>query len=183
MATIFLFLLMFGANEVKWVGELHKVMMLGEDAGIIGLDTLRGKPHMYAIGPVEGLNGEITVFDGEPFIGVVRDGKPAVEHTFAVRAPLLVWAQVEKWNEVEIPSSVQSLAELDRYVSEAAKKAGIDTTAPFPFRVTAHTHEIAMHIVNRQGREAAGHEGHEAIKVNIPLTRVQVAPPAHVVPR
>ena len=60
MGLIF-FLLMFGAYQVKWVGELHKVMMLGEDAGIISLDTLAGKPHVYAIGPVEGLNGEITV--------------------------------------------------------------------------------------------------------------------------
>ena len=174
MATIFLFLLMCGAYEVKWVGELHKVMMLGEDAGIIGLDTLRGKPHVYAIGPVEGLNGEITVFDSEPFIGVVRDGKPAVERTFAVRAPLLVWVQVDKWTEVAIPTSVQSLAELDKFVGEAARKAGIDVTAPFPFRVTAHTHEIAMHIVNRQGRDAKGHDGHEAIKVSMPLTHAQV---------
>ncbi len=172
--AIFLFLLMGGAYEVKWVGELHRVMMLGEDAGIIGLDTLRGQPHLYAIGPVEGLNGEITIFDSEPVIGLVRDGKPVVEHSFDVRAPLLVWAQVEKWREVAIPSTVQSLADLDKFVGDAAKQAGIDLTAPFPFRVTAHTHEIAMHIVNRQGREAKGHEGHEKIEVKIPLTHADV---------
>jgi acetolactate decarboxylase len=31
-----------------------------------------------------------------------------------------------------------------------------------------------MHIENRQGREAKGHEGHEAIKVSMPLTHAQV---------
>jgi acetolactate decarboxylase len=160
--------------QVKWTGELHKVMMLGEDAGIISLATLRDLPHLYAIGPVEGLNGEITIFDGEPVVGVVRDGQPVVEHTFDLRAPLLVWVQVAKWTEVPIPSTVQSLADFDHFVAETARKAGLDMTAPFPFRVTAHTHEIAMHIVNRQGREAAGHEGHEKIEVKITLTHADV---------
>src|ERR1041385_851566 len=112
--------------DVKWTGELHKVMMLGEDAGIIALDSLRDLPHLYAIGPVEGLNGEITVFDSEPVIGVVRDGKPVVERTFAVRAPLLVWAQVSNWIKVPIPASVVTLADLDKFVAESARAKGVD---------------------------------------------------------
>ena len=61
--------------EVKWVGEMHKVMMMGEDQGIISLATLKAKPNLYALGPVEGLNGEITILNGQPSIAVVRDGR------------------------------------------------------------------------------------------------------------
>jgi acetolactate decarboxylase len=160
--------------EVKWVGELHKVMMLGEDSGIIALDSLRALPHLYALGPVEGLNGEITVFDGDPVIGVVREGQPTVEHTFQLKAPLLVYTQVTNWTKTAIPPRIDTLAALDRFVTESARAAGLDMTAPFPFRVTGHMHEIAMHIVNRQGREAKGHEGHEKIEVKIPLTHATV---------
>jgi acetolactate decarboxylase len=159
--------------EVKWAGELRKVMS-GEDKGIISLDSLSGQPNLYAIGPLEGLNGEITVFNSEPVIATVRDGKPFIEDTFHVQAPLLVWAQVSKWVEVAIPSSVQSIADLDRFVGESAKKAGLDLTAPVPFRVTAHVHEIAMHIVNRRGQEIQGHADHEKIEVKIPLTHANV---------
>jgi alpha-acetolactate decarboxylase len=47
-------------------------------------------------------------------------------------------------------------------------------TAPFPFRVTAHCDQAAMHIVNRQGREVKGHEDHAKIQVPIPLTDADV---------
>src|SRR5262245_55027111 len=79
--------------QVRWVGEMHKVMM-GEDKGIVSLATLEHEKNVYAIGPVEGLDGEITVFDGEPVISRIEDGRPVVERTFGVKAPLLIWTQV-----------------------------------------------------------------------------------------
>jgi acetolactate decarboxylase len=160
--------------DVKWVGEMRKVMMMGEDKGIISLDSLKDKAHLYALGPVEGLNGEITVFDSEPFIATIRDGKPFIEKKFHVRAPLLVYVQVAKWTPIAIPSSVKSLPDLDKFVAASARKAGLEMTAPFPFRVTGHAQEIQMHIVNRQGRDATGREAHEAIEVKIPLNDVMV---------
>jgi acetolactate decarboxylase len=59
-------------------------------------------------------------------------------------------------------------------VAARARKAGLDMTAPIPFRVTALAQEIQMHIVNRQGRDAKGREAHEAIEVKFPLTHVMV---------
>ncbi len=160
--------------EVKWVGEMRRVMMLGEDKGIISLDSLKDKTHLYALGPVEGLNGEITVLDSEPFIATIRDDKPHVEQTFHVHAALLVYVQVAKWTAVALPARVQSLDDLDKFVDASARDAGVDITAPVPFRVTAMAQEIQMHIVNRQGRDAKGHQAHAAIEVKIPLTHASV---------
>ena len=154
--------------EVKWVGEMHKVMMMGEDQGIISLASLKDKPNLFALGPVEGLNGEITVLNGQPFIGLVRGGKPAVEKTFDVKAPLLVYAQVEKWTKIAIPSSVQTVEDLDKFVGRTAHPK-----SPLPFRVTGHLHELNLHIVNRQGRDARGKSAHDAIEVKIPLTHAE----------
>jgi alpha-acetolactate decarboxylase len=160
--------------EVHWVGELHKVMMLGEDQGVISLEELKDKPNLYALGPLEGLNGEISVFNSEPLSVTIREGKPVIEKTFDVRAPLLVWVQVPKWSEVSIPSSVRSLSDLDRFAAQSAAKAGLDTTAPFPFRVTAHVEEISLHVVNRQGRIVHGMQDHEKIHVKFPVTNTEV---------
>jgi acetolactate decarboxylase len=148
--------------------------MSGDDKGAISLDSLSTLPNLYALGPVAGLNGEITVFNSEPSIATIRDGQPVVEKTFHVEAPLLIYAQVAKWSEVPIPGPVHTVPDLESFVASRAKKAGIDMTAPFPFRVTAHCDQVAMHIVNRQGREVKGHEDHSKIQVKIPLTDADV---------
>ena len=160
--------------EVKWVGELHKVMMEGEDAGVISLDSLGGGAKLYALGPLEGSNGEITVFAGDPFIATIRDGVPHIEHSASVQAPLLVWAEVESWTPMALPENVKSLEDLDRFVAERAAVDGSGLEAPFPFRVTGRVEKMSMHIVNRQGREAKGHEAHDKIKVMLPVESAEV---------
>jgi len=158
--------------QVKWVGEMRKVMMLGEDQGVISLASLKTTEHLYALGPVEGLNGEITVFDSQPVIATIAEGKPRTEQTFGVRAPLLVWGQVAKWSAS--PAAIESMEALDKLVSARANASGLDMTAPVPFRVTGVAQTIQMHIVNRQGREAKGREAHEAIEVKFPLRDAEV---------
>ena len=160
--------------EVKWVGELHKVMMEGQDAGVISLESLGGGADLYALGPLEGSNGEISVFAGDPFIATIRDGAPHVEHSSSVRAPLLVWTRVKAWRSVALPETVKSLEELDRFVAQSAAAAGSELAAPFPFRVTGRVQKLALHIVNRQGREAKGHEAHDKIKVVLPVEDADV---------
>ena len=155
--------------EVKWVGELHKVMN-GEDQAAVQLDSLSKLPNLYAIGPLAGLNGEVTILNSDPSVAVIRDGKPVTERTFHADLPLIIYAQVAKWNQTPIPASVHSLADLEKFVAARAKKSSVDMSAPFPFRVTAHCDSAAMHIVNRQGRDAKGHEGHEAIQVKVPVS-------------
>ena len=155
--------------EVKWVGEMRRVMMMGEDKGIVSLDSVEALPHLYALGPVEGLNGEITVFNGEASVASIRGGKPVVEKTFQVRAPLLVYVQVAKWSEVAIPAFVRDIVGVARFVEQSAKSAGLDMTKPNPFRITGQMDSIGLHIVNRQGREAKGMAEHEKIEVKVPL--------------
>lgn len=155
--------------SVKWVGEMRKVMMMGQDDGTIALDSLQNLQHLYALGPVEGLNGEITVFDGQSLVATIRDGRPAVQNTFTVKAPMLVYTQVTKWSQVSLPASVRTLSDIAKFARSSAQKAGLDLKAPFPFRITGHAREIGMHVVNRQGRDAKGAAAHEAIEVKIPL--------------
>ena len=65
-------------GEVKWVGEMRKVMRDGDLSGTVKLDALAKLPQLYALGPLEGLRGEITIVDGTPSIGAVVDGKATV---------------------------------------------------------------------------------------------------------
>jgi len=55
---------MIYAQEAHIVGVMKSFMRKGELFATIDLDTLSNKPHLYGMGPVEFLTGEITVITG-----------------------------------------------------------------------------------------------------------------------
>jgi len=71
------------AQEVRIVGAMKNVMKKGELFGTINLDSLSNKTHLYGMGPVEYLTGEITVVDGRAFKSTIQsNGEMKVEETF-----------------------------------------------------------------------------------------------------
>lgn len=160
-------------DEVKWVGELRKVMM-GDDQAVIALDSLEPGKGFYALGPVEGMDGEITVFDGEPSIATVVEGQPRIRSTTHIKAALLIWTRVARWASVPLPPTLRSLDDLDAFAGKAARDQGLDPNAPFPFRVTARLEAGRMHILDRRGRAVRGHEDHDRIRMTIPLAGTMV---------
>src|SRR5262244_28154 len=81
------------AFEVKWVGASRDVVR-GDLTPKISLESLKQLRNLYAIGPPEGLRGEITIVDSHPFVSTVENGRIVTDHTFRHRALFLVWAEV-----------------------------------------------------------------------------------------
>ena len=52
---------------------MRHVMWKGELTGLIRLDTISPSDHLYGIGPMEGLRGEILLFDGIAYVSHVID--------------------------------------------------------------------------------------------------------------
>lgn len=77
-------------RRVETVGAMRDVMQKGDLSARISLDALAGLPHLYALGPLEGLKGEITIFDGVPSIATVEAGEMRVTSGFDHKAPFLV---------------------------------------------------------------------------------------------
>ena len=63
----------------------------------MSLPELRRFEHLYALGPLEGLRGEISVFDGVPLIARVREGTVTVAAEDGAGACFLVYADVPSW--------------------------------------------------------------------------------------
>ncbi len=131
---------------VKSAGEMRNVMQKGNLAAHIDCADLRPLKHLYALGPVEGLRGEVTVFDGTPAVTTVEGGKPAVGESWP-KACFLVYAQVPRWQSTPLPAGVGSLAELEPHVLAAAKKAGLDVDKPFPFLLSGTPAGVKYHVV------------------------------------
>lgn len=76
------------SNQVKLVGEMKNVMWKGELYGSINLDTISNKTHLFGLGPVENLAGEILIIDGKSYKSTVASNTTMnVEETYDIKAP------------------------------------------------------------------------------------------------
>jgi len=132
-------------NSVKIVGAMRNVMHNGQLYGTIDLDTISNKPHIFGIGPLEYLSGEILLLDGKGYkSAVVNDTTMLVTETFAMKAPFFVYATVASWTTISIPDSIITLMQLENYLDKITQKS----TRPFCFKLTATVDSAAIHIVN-----------------------------------
>ncbi|MBI5856126.1 MAG: acetolactate decarboxylase [Sphingobacteriales bacterium] len=124
---------------------MMKVMRQGELYGTIDLDTISNKEHLYGVGPVEFLKGELMIIDGKSYQSTVgTDGSILMEETFKAKAPFFVFANIEKWKELFLPDSVQTIQQLESFLDQSTK----NHSRPFAFRMTAKIEKAELHIVN-----------------------------------
>ena len=137
---------------VEYVGAQKDIFVSGKASSVVSLEDLAGRKGLYAMGPIDGLDGEITIFDSKPYITQVRGNDYTLDKTFKHGAFFLVWTEQANWIDVPLPAMVKGYVDLQKFVKEQAQKTGIDVTKPFPFLMTGTPVEIKWHInVDRTG--------------------------------
>ena len=132
-------------NAVKITGAMRNVMHKGELFGTIAIDTLSNKQHLYGLGPLEYLKGEIMIIDGSAYVSnVVDDTVMKVEENWNAKAPFFVYVHVENWKQAPLPDSIQSIAQLENFLNAYTK----NQVRPFAFKVIATIEAGNIHIVN-----------------------------------
>ncbi len=148
--------------------------MNGKLAAALDLQTLAGRPHLYGLGPIEELRGEVTIVDSRPALArVAPDGTVNVTQSFDAGVPFFVWAEVPHWVEMPIPAEVRSFEDLERFVPQAAEAAGLDAEKPLPFLVAGREDLIEFHILNRIGDPPHNMEEHKKIQIKFELAQVE----------
>jgi acetolactate decarboxylase len=131
---------------VEYVGAQKDIFKSGKASSVVSLEELTGKKGLYAMGPIDGLDGEITVFDSKPYITKVRGNDYTLEQTWKQGAFFLVWTEQEKWQDISVPATIKGYVDLQNFVKTRAQAAGIDVTKPFPFLLSGTPAEIKWHI-------------------------------------
>ncbi len=131
---------------VEYVGAQKDIFKTGKASSVVSLEDLAGRKGLYAMGPVDGLDGEITIFDSKPYITQVRGKDFTLDNTLKHGAFFLVWTEQTKWKDVQVPGTVKDYVDLQKFVKAQAQAAGIDTTKPFPFLLSGTPAEIKWHI-------------------------------------
>src|SRR5690606_34987172 len=118
-------------NTVTILGEMKNVMWKGELQGILDLDTISNKSHLYGLGPVEYLAGEVMIADGKSYKStVISEDAMRVEETFDIKAPFFAYANIPQWSEATFPDSVLTIPQIEAWLDERTK----NLSRPFLFR-------------------------------------------------
>jgi len=118
------------AGMVSWIGEMHRTIMEGKTAAQVHLADLPTTPGLNAVGPVEGLAGEITVIDGVAHVGEVREDRLTSSRRADAGAPFLVWANVREWAGQELPPDALTADSLEERLPTILHNAGFDLLLP-----------------------------------------------------
>jgi acetolactate decarboxylase len=162
--------------ELWFIGAQRETIMHGKLAAVLDLRTLSDHPHLYGLGPIEELRGEVTIIDRRPALArVAADGTVDVIQSFDIGVPFFVWAEVPRWREVAIPAGIRSFEDLERFVPTAARTAGLDAEKPLPFLVRGRQDLIEFHILNRIGDAPHNMELHKKIQIKFELKEAEVA--------
>jgi acetolactate decarboxylase len=132
---------------VAWLGEMRRVHLEGDASPCTDLSIVERGPGSFAIGPLAGLRGEITVVDGVVCISRFIEGEEQMTHDWNQQAPFLVYGLVNGWVEVSPPDRIDSIAGLESWLHDAARLHGLDTARPFPFKVETVDSTIAYHVI------------------------------------
>ena len=131
---------------IEYVGAQKEIFKTGKAASVVSLEDLSDRKGLYAMGPIDGLDGEITIFDSKPYITKVRGNDYTLDKTFKHGAFFLVWTENQNWVDVPLPATVKGYVDLQKFVKEQAQKVGVDVTKPFPFLMAGTPTEIKWHI-------------------------------------
>ncbi|MFN7120150.1 MAG: acetolactate decarboxylase [Saprospiraceae bacterium] len=123
---------------------MFRTMREGKLEATIALDTIRDKQHLYGLGPLALLKGEILIVDGRAYVAQVNsDSSMKVKENWLVKAPFFVQAKVEKWEQVPLPDSVLTITQLENYLLQLR---GAEAT--FAFKLEGTVAEAHIHVVN-----------------------------------
>lgn len=154
-------------NQVKYKEVSHNGALMNLMSGNLkasaSLDSVQTLPHLYALGALENLKGEIQIFDGTSYVSKkdVFD-QVKIEPTFDHKASLLVYAQVPEWSNA-IPLNEFTIdSQLEKQIKTAALANGIDVEKPFPFLIKGKPSLLSWHVINwKDGDKVHTHKKHQ----------------------
>lgn len=131
---------------VEYYGSQKTIFDTGKAEGKVPLAAMSGANAAFGVGAYAGLDGEITVYEGKPYVTQVRGNSYTMNHSQNGAAIFAVWTKNTEWRDEPVPAEVKGYLDLQRYIKTRAAAAGIDTSKPFPFLMSGTPAELKWHI-------------------------------------
>jgi acetolactate decarboxylase len=131
-------------SPVRFTGAMRNVMHKGDLSNQIILDSI-SSDGFYGIGPLSGLQGELLLWDGNPYVARAEgDSSMLVSLDSLAGAPFFVYTPSQFWKELSIPDSTHDILSLEAFLNEKFA----DKSVPFAFRLKGTFSLSKIHIQN-----------------------------------
>lgn len=138
----------FSLNEVRVTGALRAIMHEDQRAGQIRLADAKITNQSIGLGVAEGLDGEITIIDGNILLDRVRNGKvERVADPSKTSAALLAVAEVKSWKSFKVKSLV-AFKDLDKVLESYILMAGVSVETRVPIKITGKFSRLTAHVID-----------------------------------
>ncbi len=136
-----------GYGQVQVAGEMREIMQLAKLSATIDIDSL-DRSGVYGLGVVEGLKGEIIILDGEPYVTSVVKEVWSTEHSYKIKAAMLVYEKIESWETVLEKSAIQNLQDLEEHLQKLMGEKGKSRDKPFAFIIKSNFANVEYHVID-----------------------------------
>lgn len=153
------------AQDVKHTGAMRRVMTGASLQNTLVWDTLSPEK-LYGIGPLDRLNGEVTVVDGVIYISKVNNtGDLVTMPVTSAAATFGVYIHLEDEIGLRASEEIKDLEGLERLILVKAEQAGLNTDKPFLFVMKGQFDWIKIHVLNKPADELEhNHDLHDRAK-------------------
>ena len=132
---------------VEYHGRQADIVATGKKDGAVPIAAMSGANGAYGVGAHGGLDGEITIYAGKPYVTQVRGDGITMSHGDSGSAIFAAWTTNTQWRDEPVPAEVKTYLDLQRFVKARATAAGIDTAATsVPFLLSGTPAELKWHI-------------------------------------
>jgi alpha-acetolactate decarboxylase len=125
---------------------MREALKQGKSEGRVVLESVLTSSS-FGVGALAGLEGEITIIEGQAFLATAPDQQLQVRQPSASdEATLLVLANVSQWHMQTLPACA-NYNELENAVAQAIVERGYALDQPTPFRVTGEASNVELHVI------------------------------------
>ena len=135
---------------IRYQGAVKNVMQ-GKLEAKISLDSLESKKNLYGIGPIEGLKGEISIYNGELSVSTAKDGKEEINNDWDQKGVFLAYAVVSDWKSEEVDRPIARVMDIQTLIAQQSVKNGYFLNEAFPFRIETTVDTLDYHIIYKEG--------------------------------
>lgn len=114
----------------------------------VNLSELKESQHLYALGPLSKLRGEVLIWDSHPYECRTKMGNVQVKEDWDESAAFLIWSSVSKWKKIKVPPAVRSLNTFNSWLNSISGSAGTPLPAEYPFLLKGAFGRIVWHVVS-----------------------------------
>jgi alpha-acetolactate decarboxylase len=133
--------------DVRVFGNFEHMSQTGDTRGVVKLREIPISPGSYGLGALEGLRGEILLWDGKLLVSRGYSANGAVESAAPTdEAVFFVEARVEAWDETAIPNDM-TRPEFELFLLQAAVRRGLSSDRAFPLAVKGSFPHVLWHVV------------------------------------